>query len=81
MAKLYTYTDHKTGKILFQTVEPNFVSMDDIDRKALEHTGRDPRLDPFMNRQIRVVSDNQPVGKTKDGNSSTTVRRRKNKRR
>jgi protocatechuate 3,4-dioxygenase beta subunit len=57
MAKQYTYTDHKTGRVLFETVEPNFVSMEDVDKKAHKRTGRDPRLDPFVVRQIRVVPD------------------------
>lgn len=57
MAKKYTYTDHKTGRVLFETVEPNYVSMDDADKKAAKKTGRDPRLDPFVNRQIRVVAE------------------------
>lgn len=57
MAKKYTYTDEKTGKILFESVEPNYVSMDNVDLKVRDRVGRDPRLDPFINRQIRVVPD------------------------
>lgn len=64
MAKKYTYTDHKTGKVLYETVEPNHISMDTVDRKVAKAVGRDPRLDPFVNRQIRVVPD-RPERRTK----------------
>lgn len=58
MPKQYTYTDHKTGRVLFESVEPNHVSIDAVDRKVLQATGRDPRLDPMVVRQIRVVTEN-----------------------
>lgn len=58
MARKYTYHDSKTGKLLFETVEPNYVSMDDVDKKMAQSTKRDPRLDPFVMRQIRIVNDN-----------------------
>ena len=56
MAKKFIYSDHKTGKILFETVEPNYVSIDDADKKASKKIGRDPRLDRTIERTIRVVS-------------------------
>lgn len=58
MAKQYTYRDEKTGKIIFETVEPNYVSMDTVDLKVKKVVGRDPRLDPFIVRQIRMMPDN-----------------------
>lgn len=54
MAKLFTYRDAKTGKVIFESVEPNYVSIADIDKKVLAATKRDPRMDPFIERQIRV---------------------------
>lgn len=57
MAKKYTYTNTKTGKVLFETIEPHYVSIEDVDKKMTEATKNDPRLDPFIERQIRVVPD------------------------
>lgn len=57
MAKRFTYTDSKTGEVLFETVEPNYVSADDVDKKVVAKTGHDPRLNPFIERQIRVVQE------------------------
>lgn len=57
MAKQYTYINTKTGKVIFETVEPNYVSMDDVDKKVVAKTKKDPRLDPHIERQIRVVPD------------------------
>lgn len=57
MAKRYVYTDHKTKKTLFTTVEPNYVSMNDVDKKASKKIGRDPRLDRTIERRIVVVPD------------------------
>jgi len=58
MAKQFTYTNTKTGKVIFESTEPNFVSMEDVDKKVLQHTGKDPRLNPHLiERQIRVVND------------------------
>ena len=57
MAKHFTYTNIQTGKVLFESTEPNFVSIEDIDKKVLKKTGKDPRLTPHIERQIRVVRD------------------------
>lgn len=55
MAKKYTYTD-KTGKIIFETVKPNHVSIDTVDNEVKTKTGRDPRLE-LIDRKIRAVPD------------------------
>lgn len=58
MAKQFTYTNTKTGKVIFESTEPNFVSIADVDMKVLKATGKDPRLNPILiERQIRVVKD------------------------
>jgi len=58
MAKRFTYTNTKTGKVIFESTEPNFVSIEDVDMKVLKKTGNDPRLNPHLfERQIRVVND------------------------
>jgi hypothetical protein len=58
MAKQFTYTNTKTGKVIFESTEPNFVSIEDVDKKVLKETGNDPRLNPHLiERQIRVVDD------------------------
>jgi hypothetical protein len=44
MAKEYTYTNTKSGKIIFRSVEENYVSKEDVDKKVLKETGQDPRL-------------------------------------
>lgn len=59
MAKKYVYTDYKTGKTLFTTVEANYVSMTDVDVKASKKIGRDPRLDRTIERKIMVVPDKE----------------------
>lgn len=72
MAKKYTYLDIKSNTVIFETVEPNYVSPDDVVKKVIAETGYDPRLSPFIARQIRVV----PEGKQK----RSTGRYDKNKR-
>jgi hypothetical protein len=58
MSKQFTYTNTKTGKVIFESTEPNFVSIEDVDKKVLQTTGKDPRLNPHLiERQIRVVND------------------------
>jgi len=58
MAKRFTYTNTKTGRIIFESVEPNYVSITDVDLKVKEKTGKDPRLNPHLiERQIRIVSE------------------------
>ena len=58
MAKLFTYTNTKTGRVIFESKEPNYVSPEDIDKKVLAETSIDPRLQPhIIQRQIRMVTD------------------------
>ncbi len=57
MAKHYIYTNIKTGKIIFETVQPNFATIHDVDRMVLNETGEDPRLNPLINLAISVVPD------------------------
>jgi len=57
MPRKYTYTHSKSGKVLFETVEPNYVSMEDVDKKMTAATKKDPRLDPFIERTVRVVGE------------------------
>ncbi len=56
MAKEYTYRHSKNYEVLYRTVVANYVSIDDVDKAMLQETGIDPRLDPFIDRQIRVVT-------------------------
>jgi len=55
MSKKFTYTDTKTQKVIFESIEPNYISIDDVDKKVLTQTGKDPRILPYIERQIRVV--------------------------
>lgn len=68
MAKQYVYTDTKTNKVIFETVEPNYVSIEDVDKKVVSNTGIDPRLNPFIARQIKVVTDAWPPHRTNGRN-------------
>ena len=61
MARKYVYTNTKTGKVLFETIEPNYVSMEDVDKKMTLKTKKDYRLDPFIERQISVVDEFKPI--------------------
>lgn len=65
MAKEYVYISRKNGKILFRSVEPNYISKDIVDAKVKEKTGTDPRLERhIIECQIRVVDDLPPEPKT-----------------
>jgi len=55
MAKKFVYTDTKTHQIIFESIEPNYASIDDVDKKVLKETGKDPRILPHIERMIRVV--------------------------
>lgn len=58
MAKHYMYKDLRSNRLIFETIQPNYVSIDTVDKMVLADTGHDPRLDPGrIERQIRVVSD------------------------
>ena len=59
MARHYIYKNTRLSRIVFETVQPNYVSIDDVDKMVLESTGEDPRLNPaLIERVIRVVPDN-----------------------
>ncbi len=58
MAKRYLYLDNTKNKILFETVQPNRVSIAQVDMMVLAETGVDPRINPVdINRSICVVPD------------------------
>ncbi len=58
MPKEFTYTNSRTGKVIFQSVEANYVSKDDVDHKVKAQTGQDPRLERhIIECQIRVVGE------------------------
>ena len=58
MAKHYLYLDKTKSKILFETVQPNHVSMSAVDLMVLTATDIDPRLDTVnVERSICVVDD------------------------
>lgn len=58
MAKEYTYTETGTGKVIFQSIEANYVSKDIVDQKVKEKTGHDPRLNRHVIEcSIRAVRD------------------------
>lgn len=44
MSKEYTYKLTKSGEVIYRSVEPNYASKEDVDKKVLEKTGHDPRL-------------------------------------
>jgi hypothetical protein len=61
MAKEYIYTNSKSGKVIFRTIEPNYVSRDSVDLKMKEKTGQDPRLERHtIECTIRMVVDPKP---------------------
>ena len=58
MARKYKYTDYRTGRLIFETIQPNYISDVDVDKMVFEHTGRDPRLErAIIEREIRMVKD------------------------
>lgn len=58
MAKHYIYTNTKTGRIIFETIQPNHIASADVDKMVLNDTGQDPRLNPVLiNLSISVVPD------------------------
>ena len=42
--KEFTYKNVQTGKQIYQSLEHNYVSKETVDKKVLEKTGQDPRL-------------------------------------
>lgn len=66
MAKHYIYINTRKNTIIFETVQPNYVSMSDVDMMVLVKTGTDPRLNPVLiSRSIRVVSEDFTIPKPK----------------
>lgn len=63
MAKVFKYVDERTNKTLFETTEPNYMQIEDVDKKVIQKTGYDPRLNPWINREIRTVNDNEQRNK------------------
>lgn len=57
MAKRYKYYNSKNNKVLYESTEPNYVQIEDVDKKVIEKTGWDPRLNPWISREIRKVDD------------------------
>jgi hypothetical protein len=58
MAKEYVYTLSKTGKVIYKSVEANYVSKEDVDKKVLKETGQDPRLSRHVIEcTIRMVKE------------------------
>lgn len=61
MSKEYTYKHTSSGKVIYQSIEPNYVSKEDVDKKVLEKTGQDPRLTKhIIDCTIRVVDESKP---------------------
>lgn len=66
MAKHYIYTDTRKGRTIFETVQPNYISIADVDMMVLKKTGTDPRLNPvIIERSIRMVADDFALSKKK----------------
>ena len=66
VARHYIYTNTKKNRVIFETVQPNYVSIDDVDKMVVEKTGEDPRLNPVLiERTIRVVPDDFKLPKRK----------------
>ena len=57
MAKQFTFINLRTQKTLFETVEPNHVSFDDVAVKMKKETGIDPRITSHIEEKVRVVPD------------------------
>lgn len=75
MAKQYTYTLTKTGKVIYKSVEANYVSKETVDLKVKAETGHDPRLDRHLiDCKIVTVNDSQEKPKIGhyDKNKKTT---------
>jgi len=58
MARKYKYTDAKTGRLLFETTQANYVSEEEVNSMFQRKTGRDYRLEKaLIDREIRMVKD------------------------
>jgi hypothetical protein len=45
MARRYTYYSPRDNKVLYETVQPNHISRETVDKLAKIKTGYDPRID------------------------------------
>lgn len=58
MAKEFVYINIKSRKVLYRSIEPNYVSKETVDLKMKEKTGQDPRLERHtIECTIRIVND------------------------
>ncbi len=58
MARKYRYTDFKSGKLLFETTQPNHVSETDVNKMFNEKTGRNyPFERARIDLEIRMVKE------------------------
>ena len=58
MARKYTFTDSRTSKVLFETIQENYISEDEVHKMFKRRTGRDYRLEKgIIDCQIRTVED------------------------
>lgn len=51
-AKSKNQTTKREGKVIFESTEPNYMQIEDVDKKVAEQTGHDPRLDPWIEREV-----------------------------
>jgi len=42
MSKKFTYIEPSTGRVLFETIEPNYVALEDVNKKMRLATYVDP---------------------------------------
>lgn len=58
MARSYKYFDFASHKLLFETVQPNYVSEEDVNKMFKKETGRDYLYEKArIDREIRVVEN------------------------
>lgn len=59
--KEFTYKNIQTGKQIYQSVEENYISKEDVDKKVLNKTGQDPRLTKhIIECAIRTLDSTPP---------------------
>lgn len=68
MAKYYRYLDSKTKKVLFETVQPNYVNQNDVHQLVANKTKIDPRINPgAFEIFVRSVPDNFKIPRKTTG--------------
>lgn len=55
--KRFKYVNSRNGKTIFESTEPNYMQIEDVDKKVAEQTGQDPRLNPWIEREVRKLDD------------------------